>query len=242
MTGIIKYTQISAFLLSFSMILMLISGCGDGTEYSNSLAMQGLKGNVKSIEETSFWVGGDGVVDESKVLEDNIYRYDENGNLTEHAMSASMLVHYYNNIYDDDGNLKWVIKTRRADSVMYKVVSEWDSVGRVSSQVEYLDTTELVARHFWVYDTLGRVVEHTMEHMLGTNFQPSMVETSEYGEDGFIKTQMTKSPNGDVRLRMDFTYTKTDDEGNWTERKGVVENARNSEPYEMVTRRIFEYY
>ena len=81
-------------------------------------------------------------------------------------------------------------------------------------------------------------LRHILTHTSGTRHYNG----TEFGEDGHPTSEKTLSPKKEVRLQMDYSGYKSDETGNWIERKAVVTKAGSTESYEMITRRQISYY
>ncbi len=228
-------------LFAVVVAFFLLPGCGSDIRYSTTLELQGLKGEIREIEEITCKVQDDGTVDQSKILEDNVYKYDEAGNLTEHSMNAAMYVTYYENVYED-GVLLNSWKKARSDSVKYKVTFEWDSLGRQVASSEFAGGDKLMVRFYNTLDENRRLTGRSVENLVGETFQPTMIEAMTYGADGHQSALQTMSPQREIRMELLFTYPKNDNSGNWTERWCEIRSSRYPIPEKVFTTRKITYY
>lgn len=251
-------------VLAGFIIGVAIFSCCTNNKNRNSLTKDGLKGKVKTIEETRYDVVEKfGELQKGSIRIKATYEYDENGNLNEQISSISNRAYgtTYTNKYNEKGNLigKNIVSDALGRSGC-KFTYKYDENGNRIEEVFYDSTGRLYYETTSKFDEKGNQIEYvffnprenwknkeTYEYdkkgnQIGGNYYDSSGRltnkiTYKYDEKGNQIEFRYCNSDGKLKNKYTYKYNDFDKEGNW--RKKV--EFTNNKPTLIIEKKI-EYY
>ena len=163
----------------------------------------------------------------------NEFIYDSDGKLTQQTsyqdfQSAQKLIYLYKN----NQQLPYASTQVNQQQDKYMNLFKYDDQGNLISVTTKDKNNKTTSSYTARFNKQGRVT--VLESNVGNDFQ-SRVETS-YNPDGFTKKKIRTIQ--DEKSILTYEYLKTDESGNWTERKVITDG---SEGYVIESREIIYF-
>ena len=255
-------------LLFIALALLLIAAVGFGytflkTEIQNSLIIENIKGDVKTLSEYSFTAldkidgikkgqlkRNDGGADYQKT-------YNLSGNLIEYLNLKNQTT--IKSIYDDKQNIVEEISTDIDSVFLFTNKYKYDSDNNIIEKTQYDSVGIFNSKYTYGYDSNNNIIErkfyNSKKNLEGRvsykyNTNNKLIENSKYDSVGNLKSKSTymHDLNGNVieknvfdsseKLKSKFTYEyKLDNNNNWVQ---CIE-FENSLPIYILVRKI-EYH
>lgn len=205
--------------------------------YANLLALDGLKGKVKSMTKTTFHAQRKkGVI--TKVAMGNLYKtsYDSLGNGIERK--------YFNSESKLQTLTKYQIdKTRKSNqaivfsptkSIIKTLTFRYNKNQNLIEEIGYNSKNQILSKQIFQYNSKGELAS---EIKYGSNNKFDIKTTYTYDKSGFSMNTKFYQPENTMIIECKTTYSNIDQHGNWL--KSIEQTNKGSL---FIVERKIEYY
>jgi hypothetical protein len=232
-------TSLVSKILLFVLVLGLSSSCSKRTDWN----MFGLRGEVKSYEETHFqpekkgdsWEAGEKLeYGHSKVTFENTGEYTsmefiyKDNSLLEKMVPERKDGKTTELRYDNEGNVVGRSEIENVSDEQFTFVSYSDDGRKLSEGNTFFKNNAVIKQELEVFDRSGEVMD-------------KIVVTFKYDKKGNLISQKQTNGNGDVPFYFQYKYLEYDAQNNWTKRLDYSQEGEPNIPERMAIR-TYEYY